>query len=66
MPVGVLVSSGVIRHTVLLLHPEQLLLQYAELILDILHVASKRSLNIEILATTDLGQPLLYSLANLL
>ena len=55
MPVGVLVSSGVIRHIVLLLHPEQLLLQYAELILDILHVASKRSLNIEILATTDLG-----------
>ena len=55
MPVGVLVSSCVIRHVVLLLHPEQLLLQNAELILDILHVASKRSLNIEILATTDLG-----------
>lgn len=55
MPVRILVSIGIIRHIVLLLHPEQLLLKNGELILDILDIAAKRSLNIEILATADLG-----------
>ena len=53
-------------YTVVLIKSEELLLEQAELVLNVLHISTKGCLQVDILPSTYLGETLLYGLSDLL